>query len=183
MCLCAPTSACMCKREMGGGRGCGGCGGWLSLIIKGKTRIYWIPVGAGRPVHGCVCRIQKCGKQPLLPQRSEIIQGQLSGKTAKIRFFSVLDMALTMMFGTLTQCRCSSVCTGVVSEAQAQSWGSGFPAWATETWSETWDFSFSQLGTHLEIIKSPQNKHRQYRKPQAKPQIYELCLLTAGNSC
>lgn len=52
----------MCKREMGGRRGCGGCGGWLSLIIKVKTRIYSIPVGAGRPVH------VECGKQPLLPQ-------------------------------------------------------------------------------------------------------------------
>lgn len=56
----------MCKREMGGGRRCGGCGGWLSLIIKVETRIYSILVGAGRPVHGYGCHIQKCGKQPLL---------------------------------------------------------------------------------------------------------------------
>lgn len=154
MCLCASTSICMCRGKKWGR----GCGGWFSLIIKRKNReLFWAnsPVGAGRP---------------------DMNRGQASikYKTEKLDVFPALHLTKTMTFAILTQCRYSSVCTGVVFEVQARWWGWGSPAWATETWLETWGFSFSQLGTHLEITKYPQNKGQEYWKLQAKPQVYEL---------
>lgn len=59
----------------------------------------------------------------------------------------------TMSSAILTQCHYSSVCTGEASEDQAWGSGWGFPVWGLETSLETLGFSFSLLGTHLEITK------------------------------